>query len=215
VIHPVAGLSWCYLGLARRLPPDVPVVGIQARGLDGDGPLPASVAAMAREYVDEIRAVWPTGPYRLLGWSFGGVVAHDMGALLAERGAEVSSLVLVDSYFGRLDGGDDAGDPAGTRYLDLPPQLGAARLARINALASHHAALLERHQPRPFPGEVVFVHATRHPAGQPDPAIWQPFVGGTYTVRPIACGHYDLMRPDHVVSVARIVTATLEGCVHE
>ncbi|MGW4433614.1 amino acid adenylation domain-containing protein [Streptomyces tendae] len=97
-LHPGGGFSWCYAGLVRHLGPDVPVYGIQARGLDGSGPLPSSVAEMTAEYLALIRSVQPSGPYRLAGWSFGGLVAHALATALRAEGEEVSLLALLDAY---------------------------------------------------------------------------------------------------------------------
>ncbi|MCX5202704.1 amino acid adenylation domain-containing protein [Streptomyces sp. NBC_00237] len=99
-VHPAAGISWGYAGLLRHLPADSPVYGLQARGLTRPGELPATVAEMAADYLAEIRAVRPTGPYRLLGWSFGGVVAHAIAVQLQAEGEEVELLALLDSYPG-------------------------------------------------------------------------------------------------------------------
>ncbi|WP_234324087.1 thioesterase domain-containing protein, partial [Streptomyces sp. NRRL S-481] len=58
-------MSWCYSGLVRHLPADIPVYGIQAAGLDGDGRLPATLEEMAAEYADLVQEAQPQGPYRL------------------------------------------------------------------------------------------------------------------------------------------------------
>jgi thioesterase domain-containing protein len=52
---------------------------------------------MADRYLREIRAVQPHGPYRLVGWSMGGVVAYEMARQLRAAGEEVGRLVLIDS----------------------------------------------------------------------------------------------------------------------
>jgi thioesterase domain-containing protein len=52
---------------------------------------------MAAHYLEEIRRVQPAGPYRLGGWSLGGVVAFEMARQLRERREEVALLVLLDS----------------------------------------------------------------------------------------------------------------------
>ncbi|MEU9026480.1 amino acid adenylation domain-containing protein [Streptomyces sp. NPDC048383] len=97
-VHPGSGMSWCYSGLVRHLPAEIPLYGIQAAGLDGDGVLPATLEEMAAEYADLIRQVQPEGPYRLLGWSLGGNVAFAMADELRRRGQEVQLLTLLDSY---------------------------------------------------------------------------------------------------------------------
>ncbi|WP_338781635.1 amino acid adenylation domain-containing protein [Streptomyces sp. DG1A-41] len=97
-VHPAAGLSWCYLGLLAHLDPAYPLYGLQARGTDGAEPLPASIGEMAADYADQIRAVAPEGPYRLLGWSVGGTIAHAIATELERRGAQVELLAVLDAY---------------------------------------------------------------------------------------------------------------------
>ncbi|WP_406688703.1 beta-ketoacyl synthase N-terminal-like domain-containing protein [Saccharopolyspora sp. ID03-671] len=77
-VHPGAGVAWRYTGLLPHLGAGQPVHGIQAFGLDGTRPPAADAAEMTRSYVDLVREVQPRGPYRLLGWSYGGFVAHAM-----------------------------------------------------------------------------------------------------------------------------------------
>ncbi|UNS95047.1 amino acid adenylation domain-containing protein [Streptomyces tubbatahanensis] len=97
-LHPGGGVSWCYSGLLNHLDPDIPVYGLQARALSRSGALPADVGEMAEDYLQQIRGIQPTGPYRLLGWSFGGVLGHEMAVRLQGTGEEVELLVLVDAF---------------------------------------------------------------------------------------------------------------------
>src|SRR5690606_13938774 len=76
VVHPAGGISWCYRGLAREL--DRPLYGLQSPALDPQKSLPESLDALAAFYADAIRVVQPQGPYNLLGWSVGGIIAHAM-----------------------------------------------------------------------------------------------------------------------------------------
>jgi thioesterase domain-containing protein len=96
-VHPISGMSWCYAGLMRHLG-DRPLIGLQARELTDPALRPAGMAEMADTYVTEIRSVQPHGPYHLLGWSFGGLVAHAVAARLEEQGEEVALLGLLDAY---------------------------------------------------------------------------------------------------------------------
>jgi acyl carrier protein len=61
--------------MTRRMTYPGEVIGIQARGLSGEGPSHATVEAMAAEYLNSIKARQPDGPYCLCGYSFGGTVA--------------------------------------------------------------------------------------------------------------------------------------------
>ena len=54
---------------------------------------------MAASYADRLQAVYPAGPYKLLGWSLGGVVAHELAIELQPRGCVVERLVLLDDAF--------------------------------------------------------------------------------------------------------------------
>ncbi|MEK2490845.1 amino acid adenylation domain-containing protein [Kitasatospora purpeofusca] len=100
-VHPAGGLSWCYTGLIRNIPADVPIYGLQAQGVGAataDEPLPATMEELAAHYVERLREVQPEGPYRLLGWSTGGIIAHAMAARLEELGCVVELLAVLDAY---------------------------------------------------------------------------------------------------------------------
>ncbi|WP_224272395.1 non-ribosomal peptide synthetase [Streptomyces venezuelae] len=98
-VHPGSGLAGGYAGLLRHLGPARPVHALQALGLGAPSePLPASVEEMAADYVRRIRAVRPSGPYHLLGWSFGGLVAHAMATRLQSEGERVGVLAVLDAY---------------------------------------------------------------------------------------------------------------------
>jgi nonribosomal peptide synthetase DhbF len=96
-IHPAGGLSWCYAGLMQHLGPEIPLYGLQAKGVTGEAAPAESLEAMAADYLAEIRIVQPSGPYHLLGWSFGGVVAHAIATRIQEDGGDVALLVSLDS----------------------------------------------------------------------------------------------------------------------
>ena len=51
---------------------------------------------MAKNYADRLQAIYQDGPYKLLGWSFGGPVAHALAIELRRRGCVVQRLVLLD-----------------------------------------------------------------------------------------------------------------------
>jgi thioesterase domain-containing protein/acyl carrier protein len=91
--HPAGGLAWPYQPLGNYL--DCPIIGIQqAQDQEAE---PESIRAMAKTYADRLQAVEPTGPYNLLGWSFGGLVAHEVAIELHRRGCVVRSLIVLDA----------------------------------------------------------------------------------------------------------------------
>jgi thioesterase domain-containing protein len=96
-VHPVGGNILCYLDLARHLGPEQPFYGFQARGLAEKQAFHTQVEAMATYYIDTMRTVQPEGPYRLGGWSMGGVVAFEMAQQLRRQGQEIVLLALIDA----------------------------------------------------------------------------------------------------------------------
>ncbi|GHJ15492.1 non-ribosomal peptide synthetase [Micromonospora sp. AKA38] len=92
-VHPSGGGVASYALLAGRLAGEATVLAIDASDTD---PVD-DVSVMARAYLDRIVAHQPSGPYRLLGWSFGGLVALEIAHLLNESGYQVDLLTIVDS----------------------------------------------------------------------------------------------------------------------
>jgi amino acid adenylation domain-containing protein len=97
LVHAAGGNVLSYAALARHLGPDQPVYGLQSRGLEGGEPIHARIEDMAADYLAELRAVQPAGPYRLGGWSMGGLVAFEMARMLHAAGERVELLALVDT----------------------------------------------------------------------------------------------------------------------
>lgn len=97
-VHPGAGGVLCYQPLAEALGGDQPFYGIRCYGHQpGERPF-ETLAAMAEHYCALVRRAHPTGPYRLIGHSLGGVVAWEMARRLQAEGHEVALLALLDTY---------------------------------------------------------------------------------------------------------------------
>ena len=83
--------------LAHNLTTPRAVYGLQAVGLDGKTSPLTTVEAVAALNVEEIRRVWPTGPYLLAGHSFGGQVALEMSQQLRRQGLTVGLVAVLDT----------------------------------------------------------------------------------------------------------------------
>ncbi|MFC9892196.1 amino acid adenylation domain-containing protein [Nocardia sp. NPDC127579] len=124
-IHPAVGLAWGYAGLVRYLDPGYPVYGVQSpgvRGPEAEAPLRDRV----RLYADEIQRTQAAGPYRLLGYSAGGPLAHAVAVELQRRGAEVAALIILDA---RADA-----EPEAAQHLP-PPEALLVEFGGIDAAA--------------------------------------------------------------------------------
>nr|WP_323379377.1 amino acid adenylation domain-containing protein [Streptomyces durbertensis] len=197
-LHPAGGFGWSYSGLLPHLDRDQPVYAVQARGLARDEELPRDLDEMAADYAAQIRATAPEGPYQLLGWSFGGLLAHAVAARLEADGAEVSQLAVLDGYPGSY-GAD--GHEVGEREV-LAILLNAARVdhpgsedetwdraevmallresgsalasldedtvSRMVAVFLNNTRLLKHYRPSHFGGDLEFFTATED---RVDPAL--------------------------------------------
>ncbi|TQM32345.1 amino acid adenylation domain-containing protein [Nocardia bhagyanarayanae] len=196
-VHPAIGLSWCYSGLLAHLSPDRPLYGLQSPHVAGEEGF-STIGEAADYYVAHIKSVQAEGPYHLLGWSLGGLIAHEIAVRLQESGDEVALLAMMDSYqlsdellehaipgvadiiaeFGS-DLGDDELDPAmslldAAELLRSRPGAFAAltveHLERLYTGYTNGTELAHGFQPRTFDGDLLFFTAAADEINQADPA---------------------------------------------
>ncbi|WP_084534683.1 non-ribosomal peptide synthetase [Nocardia yamanashiensis] len=148
-VHPAIGLSWCFAGLVSHLPHERPVYGLQAPHVCGEESHP-TITEAAKYYVAHMKEVQPHGPYHVLGWSLGGLIAHEVAVQLQAGGDEVALLGLMDSY--QLS--DRWLESAVPSVADIIGEFGSDLLGgdtdvdpRMNL---HEAAELLRSRPGPF-----------------------------------------------------------------
>ena len=95
--HASGGNVWVYKELAQHLAEDQPFYGVQPREPEDGLMYHTEIEAMASEYVQAIRGNQPVGPYSLVGWSMGGVIAYEMARQLQQQGQEIALLALLDA----------------------------------------------------------------------------------------------------------------------
>ncbi len=123
VLPPGGGNLLRYAPLVRALDTDIPVIGIRLPGADARSEIVTSIAAQAERMLEALDEAVPSGPYRLLGWSTGGLLAWEIGRLLQDRGDEVELVALVDTVMAGLRV-DDTGSIA-NKYADMLQNEGA------------------------------------------------------------------------------------------
>ncbi|NRQ37250.1 SDR family oxidoreductase, partial [Nonomuraea sp. NN258] len=107
--HPAGGTTGVYALLAARL--DVPVLGLER--LEEAETL--GIPERAARYAEAVAATGP-GPYRLGGWSFGGLLAFEIARRL---GDEVELVAMIDSGLPAQVGDDDRRAIHAGRYVDF------------------------------------------------------------------------------------------------
>lgn len=231
-VHPAIGLSWAFASLLPHLEPGRAVYGLQNPELSGRR-APSSLGELAAYYAEQIQSVQPTGPYHLLGWSLGGLIAQEIAVILAESGEHVADLTILDSYvlsdrpdlatessvaelmseFGitttdLTDTSDvDAAWHAVRHAGGLLGGLSRAEFGAVHRVFENAGALAHPWRPRVFHGDVTFVSATR--AAQPGaPAVagWHPYIDGTIHNIDVDCSHARMLLPENVISFADVLS---------
>ncbi|TCP67306.1 non-ribosomal peptide synthetase [Baia soyae] len=96
VVHGQGGGIINFVHLAQEFESKRTVYAFQALGYDDEEPMELKVEQMAERYIAEMRQVSPTGPYNLMGWSFGGILVYEITRQLEEQGETVAYLAVCD-----------------------------------------------------------------------------------------------------------------------
>ncbi|MGW2822471.1 non-ribosomal peptide synthase/polyketide synthase [Streptomyces sp. NPDC001443] len=238
-IHPGGGISWSYSGLLNHIGPDHPVYAIQARGLGRPEPLAASFEEMAADYADQIRKIQPEGPYLLLGWSAGGLIAHALACELQARGERTALLAILDAYpvkdvtfdemavpterdvlVGVLDVDPDALGDRQLTYAEVAEVLnerGSAlaglserQLEVIVQIMINNARLAVEFVPAGFDGDLLLFNSTIDRDGDDaGPATWRPYIAGRIESHEITTRHNKMTEAGSLAQIGPILAARL------
>ncbi len=218
--------------LTRRLDKRQPLYALLLQGLAARGGVPTTVEAMAAAFVKQVREVQPHGPYRLGGYSFGGLVAHEMAVQLTEQGEKVELLVQFDSFapsaarqrplyqrlflhlrrvvrktdgkWEGLTGVKNAMQSLGVTSGSVPMNLSPLEVTvRAACETARHG-----HQSRTFNGRVLLFRATfredwRDFLVKAPENGWTELATGGLDIRDVDGGHLNLLQDQHVERLAR------------
>jgi thioesterase domain-containing protein len=97
LIHGVGGVVPDFGNLLDKLDPAHPVYGIQSQAFDPVNPALTTLEEIAAWDLQEIRRIFPHGPYCFIGFSFGGMVAYEMAQQLIAAGEKAPFVGMIDS----------------------------------------------------------------------------------------------------------------------
>ncbi|MGW4633966.1 amino acid adenylation domain-containing protein [Nocardia sp. NPDC004415] len=237
-LHPVSGLAWAYASLEPHLPADQPIIGIQSPALSDPDFRPASAGELVDRYLAEIRGAQPHGPYHLLGWSLGGVLAQAVATRLQAEGETVASLTMLDSVPGADLTGfrdelrhalielgiPDHQLPAADRLTELSDEAVGALHATLAADlpisreqfvgmyrgALHTVAAVTELSPTRYDGDLTYFTALRDPAALRGGASrWRAHISGVITDHPVDSGHNELLSPVASATIGPVTAQVL------
>ncbi|WP_405702337.1 non-ribosomal peptide synthase/polyketide synthase [Streptomyces sp. NBC_01383] len=238
-VHPGGGISWSYSGLLNHLGPQHPVYAIQARGLGRSEPLPASYEEMAADYADHVQKIQPEGPYLLLGWSAGGLIAHALACELQARGERTALLAILDAYpvkdvrfeeepvptvrdvlVGVLDVDPDELDDQEITYAEVAEVLNrrGSALAGLNErqvevivqIMINNAKLAVDFVPGRYDGDLLLFNSTID-RGHDDagPEVWRPYITGRIESHEITTRHDQMTQAGSLAQIGPVLAARI------
>lgn len=223
-IHGVGGGVMELFSICRRMSWPGPVIGIQARGLEGCDLPHNSVEEMADEYIRAIRNQQPDGPYFLCGYSFGGLVAFEVAQRLNSNAAEVAFVGLLATLppghhllrlwtwtaylyreltrgLARLKGA--AADRSHAHVRGTPAALRAVALKALRASVAYRPATYE--------GQLTVFEPARRDLGVPSSAsLWRRYASGLRHEK-LQARHDDMLEGTNAQDVADVLTRCMEA----
>jgi thioesterase domain-containing protein len=226
LLHGLGGDIMEFFYFVNSLVTSQAVYGLQARGTDGMEEPFSSIEGMAQYHLDAIRLVQPHGPYRLVGYSLGGLVALEMARNLRETGESIASLVMIDSYpplvYAPLGQQIRVYSRRARKYFVSKRPRSAARLTSMGVLFTPAMARVEQaamkalrnYQPRHYSGKIHFVRAANPLNFADDPkGVWGKFTD-QFEVQDVPGDHHEMLTI-YYEQLAEIVTRYLHGSPEE
>nr|WP_268914265.1 non-ribosomal peptide synthetase [Corynebacterium uropygiale] len=219
-LHPASGFGWQYAPLATHAPRGG-VLAIQSP--DEQGALAqAETLADIVEHDTELLRAHSHGPYRLLGYSLGGLVAIGMAEALRARGEEVEFVGLIDTYPAQCQDWGEAPDPEeveAERLAMLRDGIAPEQAERIIANYARSFALMAdaadaadaAASPAGYSGPVdLFIARRTLPEGFDPLGSWAEV--GVWDVRAheLDCSHMDVLSPEHAGEVVPLILQALD-----
>ncbi|MCB1906474.1 MAG: amino acid adenylation domain-containing protein [Rhodocyclaceae bacterium] len=226
VVHTMGGNLFHYFHLARHLDAEQTVFGLQAHGVFGAGKPDRSIEAIAEKCIASMRLAQPEGPYRIAGFSSGGVVAYEIAQQLREQGRHVALLALLDTYSpqpadARLRIANAAALLRGRWslrflqervYFKLLHGLKLDRWRRLRDVGEAHRWAHWSYRPKPYPDPVeFFVAESSAPAAQRNCLGWSRWMSGTTRMNYLPGRHGDMVKPPVVQELAARLQARIDA----
>jgi len=214
-VHPINGEVLCYAELARQVGTDQPCYGLRASAAADRAEADISIEQMARDYIRDLRATQPQGPYALAGWSMGGVIAFEMAQQLRRQGSDIGLLLLIDSFPGasaRIASEHDLRIVFGEELTQQAAPLDPAGIERLWPIYRANYQALARYTPSAYDGRITLFMASGTPAEPPRMPMqtWAALAAGL-TIEVLPGDHASILRHPAVRITADKLNALLRG----
>ncbi|MGW0532085.1 non-ribosomal peptide synthetase [Streptomyces sp. NPDC003032] len=214
LLPPASGSALAYVSLSRELASAFSVLGFNAPGLVGTPP--RTVPGFVAELLPSVERLAAEEPVVLAGWSFGGILAYELGVALGLRGIQPTAVVMFDSWVPAPGGELPSDDADGLTILRahglIPDQLPAPDLQALTTMVAATSKAFSSY--RPSRGASFPVHLIRAGHGYPgivdsgydDRRGWAD-VAPRLRVSEVAADHFELLAPATVHELAKQLCA--------
>ncbi|HEX4216630.1 MAG TPA: amino acid adenylation domain-containing protein [Candidatus Dormibacteraeota bacterium] len=203
--------------LLPHLDPSQPVIALLAPTRDGHFDVAAGIPGLADELLEQVRAIQPHGPYRLAGYSLGGLLAYQIAGRLEEAGEEVVYCALLDTVVpamarteARIDRRSRGRRQGIGGFFRGDDDDGAVEEEEFDWDGA--AALSEAYRPRTLelPLTVIGSRAQRRWAGE-NGLGWSEVHGGPIDARGVPGDHRSMLLEPNVAELAALVAAGIRA----
>jgi thioesterase domain-containing protein/acyl carrier protein len=94
IVHGIGGSLLSFIELAAQLGKEQPVYGLQLPAMIDEKQ--AEIGILAGNYLRQVRAIQPSGPYNFAGHSSGGLIVFEMACQLWKQGEPAGLVALLD-----------------------------------------------------------------------------------------------------------------------
>ncbi|MGZ3607111.1 MAG: non-ribosomal peptide synthetase [Syntrophales bacterium] len=185
---------------------------------------------LAYHYIKEMQQVQPHGPYYLIGFSFGGVIAYEMANQLVANGHQVNFVGLLDSCL------EQQNSLKISKLFRLSPiQLLERIKNKINdrAIADKYGtdfwphfytsapdrACSKGYQPKKYNAQVTLfqgIQCDKSLFSSPQPEIaWRKLLGDNLEVQAVSGSHLDICIEPHVQILAKKLIACMDKAINK
>lgn len=190
---------------------------------------------LASHYIKELQQVQPNGPYYLLGFSFGGVVAYEMADQLLADGHRVNLVGLLDTYLTWEQQSLPLHRIINKFFRLSPSQFLELIKDKLTFLATPYIygtdywphlythgpdlACRNGYQPKIINGAVTLFQASERESMffsyVPPEQEWKKLLGDTLEVQQVSGGHFEIFKEPHVKILAEKLIACMDKAIND
>ncbi len=224
-VHTLGGNLFHYYPLADHLDADQPLYGLQAKGVYGGEQPDMTIEEIARDCITTMQSHQAEGPYRIIGFSSGGMIAYEMAQQLRDMGQDPSLLMMIDTTLPHASLLTALLKKMGrTRDGDLPLHIQEKldfylrSLFRIKKQKAYtNIGAIQRraywsYKPQSYTGEVdLVVASTPKMLTEKQTLGWDRYAQGNLLIHPVLGQHNEMVKYPAIALIADVIETRMRN----